>query len=102
MRLVKLGLKAICAKSYEESPYNFGTNHLLYGTNFLKLINLVNVFYQLLLISGKTTILKQLSTEDISSVTPTKGFNVKTVSAVGDIRLNVWDIGGQRAIRQLI
>ncbi|CAI5442328.1 unnamed protein product [Caenorhabditis angaria] len=49
--------------------------------------------------AGKTTILKQLSTEDISNVTPTKGFNVKTVAASGDIRLNVWDIGGQRAIR---
>ncbi|CAD6194950.1 unnamed protein product [Caenorhabditis auriculariae] len=49
--------------------------------------------------AGKTTILKQLSTEDISNVTPTKGFNVKTVAAAGDVRLNVWDIGGQRAIR---
>ncbi|CAO4364614.1 unnamed protein product [Caenorhabditis nigoni] len=49
--------------------------------------------------AGKTTILKQLSSEDIQHVTPTKGFNVKTVAAMGDIRLNVWDIGGQRTIR---
>ncbi|EFP02257.1 hypothetical protein GCK72_004652 [Caenorhabditis remanei] len=49
--------------------------------------------------AGKTTILKQLSSEDIQQVTPTKGFNVKTVAAMGDIRLNVWDIGGQRTIR---
>uniref|UniRef100_A0A8R1HVE5 ADP-ribosylation factor-like protein 3 n=1 Tax=Caenorhabditis japonica TaxID=281687 RepID=A0A8R1HVE5_CAEJA len=49
--------------------------------------------------AGKTTILKQLSSEDVTHVTPTKGFNVKTVAAMGDIRLNVWDIGGQRSIR---
>lgn len=49
--------------------------------------------------AGKTTILKQLSSEDVQHVTPTKGFNVKTVAAMGDIRLNVWDIGGQRSIR---
>lgn len=28
-----------------------------------------------------------------------QGFNVKSVVACGDIRLNIWDLGGQRAIR---
>lgn len=50
--------------------------------------------------AGKTTILKFLSSE-APSVTeePTKGFNVKTVSKDG-FKLNVWDIGGQSAIRK--
>ena len=48
--------------------------------------------------SGKTTILKRLSEEDISHVEPTKGFNVKSVIQ-NDFKLNVWDIGGQKSIR---
>ncbi|CAG0901507.1 unnamed protein product [Cyprideis torosa] len=48
--------------------------------------------------AGKTTILKKLAEEEISHVTPTQGFNIKTVQAQG-FKLNVWDIGGQRQIR---
>merc|ERR1711917_186272 len=48
--------------------------------------------------AGKTTILKQLSSEDITQVMPTQGFNIKSVQTSG-FRLNVWDIGGQRKIR---
>lgn len=68
--------------------------------------------------AGKTTILKQLASEDIttvsimeqmrfcfpnrhynhSQVTPTAGFNIKSVAADG-FKLNVWDIGGQWKIR---
>ncbi|XP_045187964.1 ADP-ribosylation factor-like protein 3 [Mercenaria mercenaria] len=48
--------------------------------------------------SGKTTLLKSLASEDISHITPTQGFNIKTVQSEG-FRLNVWDIGGQRKIR---
>eukprot|EP00892_Ulva_mutabilis_P001758 jgi/Ulvmu1/11583/UM079_0027.1 len=48
--------------------------------------------------SGKTTIVKTLSNEDIQTVMPTQGFNVKTLQKDG-IRLDVWDIGGQNAIR---
>jgi len=48
--------------------------------------------------AGKTTILKQLAAEDVSQVTPTQGFNIKTVQADG-FKLNVWDIGGQKKIR---
>ncbi|CAI9718227.1 ADP-ribosylation factor 3 [Octopus vulgaris] len=48
--------------------------------------------------AGKTTLLKKLASEDISHITPTQGFNIKTVQSEG-FRLNVWDIGGQRKIR---
>ena len=48
--------------------------------------------------SGKTTILKKLSEEDISHIMPTQGFNIKSVQSAG-FKLNVWDIGGQKAIR---
>mmetsp|Transcript_47650 Transcript_47650/g.55711 ORF Transcript_47650/g.55711 Transcript_47650/m.55711 type:complete len:189 (+) Transcript_47650:59-625(+) len=48
--------------------------------------------------SGKTTILKRLSDEEISHVMPTQGFNVKSLMQ-NDFKLNVWDIGGQKSIR---
>ncbi len=48
--------------------------------------------------SGKTTILKRLSDEEISNVMPTQGFNVKSL-VQNDMTLNVWDIGGQKSIR---
>lgn len=48
--------------------------------------------------AGKTTILKKLSDEDITSITPTQGFNIKSLKHDG-FKLNVWDIGGQKAIR---
>mmetsp|Transcript_81647 Transcript_81647/g.162453 ORF Transcript_81647/g.162453 Transcript_81647/m.162453 type:complete len:183 (-) Transcript_81647:581-1129(-) len=48
--------------------------------------------------SGKTTALKKLADEDASNITPTQGFNIKSVQTSG-FKLNVWDIGGQRHIR---
>lgn len=48
--------------------------------------------------SGKTTILKKLSDEDITTIMPTQGFNIKSLVRDG-FKLNVWDIGGQKAIR---
>jgi ADP-ribosylation factor-like protein 3 len=48
--------------------------------------------------AGKTSILKKLSEEEISHVMPTQGFNIKSLQQQG-FKLNVWDIGGQRAIR---
>lgn len=48
--------------------------------------------------AGKTTILRKLSNEDITNITPTAGFNIKSLS-MSNFRLNVWDIGGQKAIR---
>ncbi|KAF7313408.1 GTP-binding protein [Mycena chlorophos] len=48
--------------------------------------------------AGKTTILKKLNGEDIMSVSPTLGFNIKTF-AHGNYTLNIWDVGGQRTLR---
>lgn len=48
--------------------------------------------------AGKTSLLKRLVSEDITEIKPTQGFNIKTVHQDG-FRLNVWDIGGQKAIR---
>ncbi|EPQ59729.1 GTP-binding protein [Gloeophyllum trabeum ATCC 11539] len=48
--------------------------------------------------AGKTTILKKLNGEDIMSVSPTLGFNIKTFIH-GGYTLNIWDVGGQRTIR---
>ncbi|MGH0117171.1 UNVERIFIED_CONTAM: hypothetical protein FKN15_029584 [Acipenser sinensis] len=48
--------------------------------------------------AGKTTLLKKLASEDVSTITPTQGFNIKSVASNG-MKLNVWDIGGQRKIR---
>lgn len=48
--------------------------------------------------AGKTTLLKQLAAEDIRLITPTQGFNIKSVQSTG-FKLNVWDMGGQRKIR---
>jgi len=69
--------------------------------------------------SGKTTILKAMADEDVQSIMPTQGFNIKSlVSRIilpflsiwacfapcvwqtqDGFKLNVWDIGGQREIR---
>jgi len=48
--------------------------------------------------AGKTTILKKLSEEDITHIMPTQGFNIKSL-VQDSFKLNVWDIGGQKAIR---
>lgn len=48
--------------------------------------------------AGKTTLLRQLAGEAVTQVTPTAGFNIKSVMADG-FKLNVWDIGGQSKIR---
>ncbi|KAG2345015.1 ARF/SAR superfamily [Suillus weaverae] len=48
--------------------------------------------------AGKTTILKKINGEDISSVSPTLGFNIKTFIH-RKYTLNIWDVGGQRTLR---
>ncbi|XP_072042787.1 ADP-ribosylation factor-like protein 3 [Amphiura filiformis] len=48
--------------------------------------------------AGKTTIMKVLAKEEHTKTTPTQGFNVKSV-VTNSWNLNVWDIGGQKAIR---
>lgn len=48
--------------------------------------------------AGKTTILKKFNGEDISTISPTLGFNIKTLEH-GGFKLNIWDVGGQRSLR---
>ncbi|KAJ3009996.1 ADP-ribosylation factor-like protein 2 [Thoreauomyces humboldtii] len=48
--------------------------------------------------AGKTTILKRINGEDISTISPTLGFNIKTLAYNG-YKLNIWDVGGQKSIR---
>ncbi|EPY31020.1 ADP-ribosylation factor-like 3 [Strigomonas culicis] len=48
--------------------------------------------------SGKTSILRQLSDDDNMSVCPTQGFHIK-ILITGGVKLNVCDMGGQRAAR---
>ncbi|MES1915616.1 MAG: ADP-ribosylation factor-like protein 2 [Cercozoa sp. M6MM] len=48
--------------------------------------------------AGKTTAVKKICGEDIESIEPTLGFNIKTIQH-GERQLNVWDVGGQQTIR---
>jgi ADP-ribosylation factor-like protein 3 len=48
--------------------------------------------------AGKTTILKSMCQEEISTIAPTRGFNVKQLKQ-GKFQFNIWDIGGQKALR---
>ena len=49
--------------------------------------------------AGKTSILRKMSDEDPMQTQPTQGFNVKSVNSEG-CKLHLWDIGGQKAIRE--
>ncbi|RZF47530.1 hypothetical protein LSTR_LSTR009066 [Laodelphax striatellus] len=48
--------------------------------------------------AGKTTILKRFNGEPIDTISPTLGFNIKTLEHRG-YKLNVWDVGGQKSLR---
>eukprot|EP01119_Soliformovum_irregulare_P009366 TRINITY_DN22631_c0_g1_i1.p1 TRINITY_DN22631_c0_g1~~TRINITY_DN22631_c0_g1_i1.p1 ORF type:complete len:187 (+),score=42.74 TRINITY_DN22631_c0_g1_i1:70-630(+) len=48
--------------------------------------------------AGKTTILKKINGEPIDTISPTLGFNIKTLNYEG-YNLNVWDVGGQKSLR---
>ena len=48
--------------------------------------------------AGKTTILRKFNGEDVNTIAPTLGFNIKTLEFRG-YKLNVWDVGGQKTIR---
>ena len=48
--------------------------------------------------AGKTSILKTLASQDVTQVSPTHGFNLKTIKTEG-FSLFLWDIGGQKFIR---
>lgn len=46
----------------------------------------------------KTTIMKRVLGEDHHEISPTVGFNIKTLEYNG-LNLNLWDVGGQKSIR---
>ncbi|KAI9760443.1 MAG: ADP-ribosylation factor-like protein 2 [Chaenotheca gracillima] len=48
--------------------------------------------------AGKTTIVKQIMNEDVTTVSPTLGFIIKTIDYEG-YKLNIWDVGGQKTLR---
>ncbi|KAH8698832.1 ADP-ribosylation factor family protein [Talaromyces proteolyticus] len=48
--------------------------------------------------AGKTTIVKQVMNEDVTTVSPTLGFIIKTIDFQG-YKLNIWDVGGQKTLR---
>eukprot|EP00995_Heteronema_vittatum_P007908 NODE_3065_length_709_cov_315.746970_g2165_i0.p1 GENE.NODE_3065_length_709_cov_315.746970_g2165_i0~~NODE_3065_length_709_cov_315.746970_g2165_i0.p1 ORF type:complete len:185 (-),score=26.37 NODE_3065_length_709_cov_315.746970_g2165_i0:88-642(-) len=48
--------------------------------------------------AGKTTILKAFNNEDINTISPTLGFNIKSLEFKG-YTLNIWDVGGQQTLR---
>ncbi|OAA58617.1 Small GTPase superfamily, ARF/SAR type [Niveomyces insectorum RCEF 264] len=48
--------------------------------------------------AGKTTIVKQIMGEDVTAVSPTLGFIIKTIDYEG-YKLNIWDVGGQKTLR---
>jgi small GTP-binding protein len=50
--------------------------------------------------AGKTTFLYKLKLGDDLNTIPTIGFNVETIQ-FGNVTLNLWDIGGQKKIRDL-
>nr|KAG5708006.1 hypothetical protein BaRGS_025144 [Batillaria attramentaria] len=50
---------------------------------------------------SKTTILYKVKLNDDVTTIPTLGFNVETVSPVKGVTFTVWDVGGQKALRQL-
>uniref|UniRef100_A0A023FAW5 ADP-ribosylation factor-like protein 2 n=3 Tax=Triatoma TaxID=30075 RepID=A0A023FAW5_TRIIF len=48
--------------------------------------------------AGKTTILKLLNGDDPTTISPTLGFNIKTI-CYDKYVLNLWDVGGQKSLR---
>uniref|UniRef100_U5EZE0 ADP-ribosylation factor-like protein 2 n=1 Tax=Corethrella appendiculata TaxID=1370023 RepID=U5EZE0_9DIPT len=48
--------------------------------------------------AGKTTILKRFNGEPIDQISPTLGFNIKTLEH-NNYTLNMWDVGGQKSLR---
>jgi hypothetical protein len=55
-------------------------------------------FFYLIFCDSKTTIMKRVLGEDHTEISPTVGFNIKTLEFQGFL-LNMWDVGGQKSIR---
>ncbi|XP_075147466.1 ADP ribosylation factor-like 2 isoform X1 [Haematobia irritans] len=78
-------------KSSISSP----ASHLLL---FIVCYELVEALHMGLDNAGKTTILKRFNGEPINTISPTLGFNIKTLEHNG-YTLNMWDVGGQKSLR---
>ncbi|KAL6846893.1 hypothetical protein ACP4OV_022746 [Aristida adscensionis] len=48
---------------------------------------------------GKTTIMQKINGEGTNGISPTLGFNIKTIKYQNVYSLNIWDVGGQKTIR---
>lgn len=48
--------------------------------------------------AGKTTVVKKFNSEATDTISPTLGFDIKTLEHRG-YKLNIWDVGGQQTIR---
>nr|CCC93962.1 putative ADP ribosylation factor 3 [Trypanosoma congolense IL3000] len=48
--------------------------------------------------AGKTCVLRRMCEEEVTDTFPTQGFNIKLLKTE-NIKINVWDIGGQRSVR---
>ena len=48
--------------------------------------------------AGKTTVMKRICGEDVHEISPTVGFNIKSLDYKGYV-INFWDVGGQKSIR---
>jgi signal recognition particle receptor subunit beta len=55
-------------------------------------------FFYLIFSDRKTTIMKRVLGEDHTEISPTVGFNIKSLEFQGFL-LNMWDVGGQKSIR---
>lgn len=51
--------------------------------------------------AGKSTLLYKLKLNETVNTIPTLGFNVETVQIARNVSFTVWDLGGQKQIRQL-
>ena len=49
--------------------------------------------------AGKTTLLNHLTHENNKDTKPTPGVNAKSIQC-GGLKINVYDLGGQKAIRE--
>ncbi|KAK2955098.1 putative ADP-ribosylation factor [Blattamonas nauphoetae] len=50
--------------------------------------------------AGKTTVLRQLQLGEVAITNPTVGFNVETIM-FENLKMTIWDLGGQKTIRVL-
>lgn len=51
--------------------------------------------------AGKSTLLYKLKLNETVNTIPTLGFNVETVQINRHVSFTIWDLGGQKSIRQL-